>query len=71
MMQSTTIQRILILQWCMGCWSYCMFLFVVILFTFLVRIFFGGFFFIVDAAYLECGYIFNLLYSHVEFNFGG
>jgi len=27
------------------------------------------FFCIADVAHLECGYIVNLLYSHVEFNF--
>jgi hypothetical protein len=43
---------------------------IVILLTFLVRIFFGVLC-IVDVAHVECAYILNLLYSHVEFNFFG
>ena len=40
--------------------------------AYVVRIFFDDLFFcIVDVAHVECGYILNLLYSNVEFNFVG
>jgi hypothetical protein len=58
----------------MGFWSYCMLLYIVILLTFLVRmwcVYFSVscFFYIVDFAHVEWGYILNLRYSNVEFNF--
>jgi len=52
----------------MGCWSYYMFLYIVIL-HFGAYIFRGLVFCIVDVAHVECGYILNLLYDYVEFNF--